>query len=130
MNLEAQKIITFLSLGLSVALAGAGGWLYKELYSVKHALSMSPASTSEGSVGRSVAAEKEKLSEVVKEQTAMKRQLWTTLQAKYKNAVCQVFSQITEFNWTEPYKTPNQTEAAGSAFFINDGEMITNAHVV
>ena len=27
------------------------------------------------------------------------------LQTKVKNAVVQVFSQVTEFNWVEPYKT-------------------------
>jgi len=60
-----------------------------------------------------------------------KRQLWSHLQRKLKDTVVQVFSQITEFNWLEPYKTPNQFEASGTAFFINDrGELITNAHVI
>jgi serine protease Do len=60
-----------------------------------------------------------------------KRQLWSNLQRKLKDTVVQVFSQITEFNWLEPYKTPNQFEATGTAFFINDqGELITNAHVI
>lgn len=129
MNSESQKIVTFLSLASSLAVAGAGFWLYRELKSVRNALSVT---VQEAPAPGSIApvAVKEKLSDVVKEQNAMKRQLWTTLQAKYKNAVCQVFTQITEFNWVEPYKTPNQTEAAGSAFFINDGELITNAHVI
>ena len=133
MYMESQKIIISLSLVFSLALAGMSYWLYSEIYSVKQALSVTGGSVAESLVPRATGttgAVKEKLTEVVKEQNAMKRQLWTTLQAKYKNAVCQVFSQINEFNWTEPYKTPNQTEAAGSAFFINDGEMITNAHVI
>ncbi len=60
-----------------------------------------------------------------------KRQLWSSLQSKFKDAVPQVFAQMTEFNWVEPYKTPSQQESTGSAFFINkEGELITNAHVV
>ncbi|MBA3954158.1 trypsin-like peptidase domain-containing protein [Candidatus Dependentiae bacterium] len=60
-----------------------------------------------------------------------KRQMWSDLQRKLKDTVVQVFAQIAEFNWLEPYKTPNQYEATGTAFFINDqGELITNAHVV
>ena len=65
------------------------------------------------------------------QEKAAKRQLWSSLQAKFKDAVPQVFAQITEFNWVEPYKTPTQQESMGSAFFINkEGELITNAHVV
>lgn len=60
-----------------------------------------------------------------------KRQLWSALQKKLKDTVVQVFSQIAEFNWVEPYKTPSQSEATGTAFFISpQGEMVTNAHVV
>lgn len=62
---------------------------------------------------------------------AGKEQLWSAMQTKLKNAVVQVFSQVTEFNWIEPYKTPTQSESAGTAFFISsDGDLITNAHVV
>ena len=72
----------------------------------------------------------EEVKELEQERTSRK-QLWSQLQAKYKNAVPQVFSQISEFNWVEPYKTPVQQEATGSAFFINkEGDLITNAHVV
>lgn len=43
----------------------------------------------------------------------------------------QVFAHVTEFNWLEPYKTPNQGSGAGSGFFINnDGDIISNYHVV
>ncbi len=56
---------------------------------------------------------------------------WSALPAKYKNSVVQVFNQAAEFNWLEPYKTPNHGEMYGSAFFINqEGDLITNAHVV
>lgn len=47
------------------------------------------------------------------------------------NAVVQVFAQVAEFDWLEPYRTPNQGIGAGTAFFIDqDGHLITNAHVV
>lgn len=59
------------------------------------------------------------------------KKLWSMLQDELKDTVVQVFSQINEFNWLEPYKTPNQAEALGSAFFISEvGELITNAHVI
>jgi serine protease Do len=59
------------------------------------------------------------------------RHLWSSLQHQLKDTVVQVFSQITEFNWIEPYKTPNQTENLGSAFFISEhGDLISNAHVI
>ncbi len=60
-----------------------------------------------------------------------RRQQWSSLQQKFKDCVVQVFSQVAEFNWIEPYKAPTQYEAAGTAFFINpEGYLITNAHVV
>lgn len=56
---------------------------------------------------------------------------WGALQPQLKDSVIQVFSEIAEFNWLEPYKTPHQYGTSGSGFFINeDGQMITNAHVV
>lgn len=60
-----------------------------------------------------------------------KRQFWSAIQQSLKDTVVQVFSQIAEFNWVEPYKSPSQNEAVGTAFFINDqGNLITNAHVI
>lgn len=56
---------------------------------------------------------------------------WLSVQKKVKDTVVQVFSQASEFNWLEPYKTPDQSEGVGSGFFINDeGDIVTNYHVV
>ncbi len=56
---------------------------------------------------------------------------WIDIQKKVKDAVVQVFNQMTHFNWLEPYKTPGQVEAFGSGFFINEnGDLLTNYHVV
>lgn len=56
---------------------------------------------------------------------------WLDVQKQVKDTVMQVFAHVTEFNWLEPYKTPNQGSGAGSGFFINnDGDIISNYHVV
>jgi serine protease Do len=56
---------------------------------------------------------------------------WATTQAKVKDTVVQVFSQLAEIDLLEPYKSPSQGQGFGSGFFINDqGELVTNAHVV
>lgn len=56
---------------------------------------------------------------------------WGALQPQIKDAVVQVFVQVAEFNWLQPYQTPAQKMAVGTGFFIdNQGHMITNAHVV
>jgi S1-C subfamily serine protease len=56
---------------------------------------------------------------------------WNDLQPKLQDTVVQIFPNIVQFNWLEPYKSPNQMLATGSGFFIDDqGHIITNAHVV
>lgn len=58
---------------------------------------------------------------------------WVDVQEKLKNGVVQIFSNINEFDWIEPYKTPEQYVARGSGFFINlNGNLyiLTNYHVV
>ena len=60
-----------------------------------------------------------------------KIQQWRPVQEKIRDTVLQIFSTIAEFDWLQPYKTPNQGIARGSGFFISDnGDIITNAHVV
>jgi serine protease Do len=58
-------------------------------------------------------------------------QSWGDLQRQLQNTVVQLFVVISEINILEPYAVPNQSQATGSGFFISeDGEIITNAHVV
>jgi len=60
-----------------------------------------------------------------------KIQQWRPVQEKVRDTVLQIFSSIAEFDWLQPYKTPNQGIARGSGFFISEnGDIITNAHVV
>ncbi len=56
---------------------------------------------------------------------------WQTIENASRNTVVQVYVQTAQFNWLEPYKSPDQIETIGSAFFINaEGDMLTNWHVV
>jgi serine protease Do len=56
---------------------------------------------------------------------------WLDVQRQVKDTVVQVFSHVTEFNWIEPYKSPELSEGTGSGFFINDnGDIVTNYHVI
>lgn len=56
---------------------------------------------------------------------------WKDLEANIQDCVVQVVSQIASFNWVEPYKSPEQIQASGTAFFISsDGYLLTNFHVI
>lgn len=69
--------------------------------------------------------------EVIIEHISGSSEAWADLQAKLKDTIVQVFSQIAAVDLLQPYKTPSQGQATGSGFFINkNGEIITNAHVV
>jgi serine protease Do len=58
-------------------------------------------------------------------------QAWRTIQEKIKDTVVQVYAQRADFDFMQPYRTPEQYSATGSGFFINaNGDLITNAHVV
>ncbi len=59
------------------------------------------------------------------------QQPWAAVQEKARDTVVQVISQTAEVNILQPFRTPQQRMSAGSAFFINEeGELITNAHVI
>lgn len=58
-------------------------------------------------------------------------QPWRPVQDKIKDTVVQVFSQVAEYDWIQPFRTPTQYGSRGSGFFITDeGHLVTNAHVV
>jgi len=56
---------------------------------------------------------------------------WRQIQEDIGNTVVQIFAQIAEFNWFQPYATPEQYGTRGSGFLINEqGAIITNYHVI
>jgi serine protease Do len=68
---------------------------------------------------------------LVLQKNSIKDGSWLDVQQKAKDTVVQIFVQVSRFNWFEPYKTPQQSEATGSGFFINEkGHILTNYHVV
>lgn len=65
------------------------------------------------------------------EKLVAKSDVWRPVQEQVKDTVVQVFAQIAEIDMLQPYKTPTQYSATGTAFFINEnGDLITNAHNV
>jgi len=65
------------------------------------------------------------------EKIVSKSEVWRPVQQQVKDTVVQVFAQISEIDMLQPFKTPAQYSATGSAFFINEhGDLLTNAHVV
>ncbi|MBY0353009.1 trypsin-like peptidase domain-containing protein [Candidatus Babeliales bacterium] len=56
---------------------------------------------------------------------------WRQVQKRAKDTVVQVFVETAAFNWKEPFKSPKQGRAWGTAFLIDDkGHMISNYHVI
>jgi len=60
-----------------------------------------------------------------------KSQIWRPVQESVKDSVVQIFVQAVAIDMLQPYKTPSQFSCRGTGFLINeDGEIVTNAHVV
>lgn len=67
----------------------------------------------------------------VVERLVAKTDVWRPIQEGVKDTVVQVFAQVVEFDFMQPYRTSSPYPVTGSAFFINDqGDLITNAHVI
>ena len=67
----------------------------------------------------------------VVEKIVGKSNAWRPVQEAVKDTVVQVFSNVAEFDFKQPYKTPRQYTSTGSGFFVNeDGDLITNFHVI
>ncbi|MFZ5954575.1 MAG: S1C family serine protease [Candidatus Dependentiae bacterium] len=64
------------------------------------------------------------------ERVVGKSELWRPIQDKVRDTVVQVFAQNAEIDILQPYKTPNQFSSSGSAFFIDEQHLVTNAHVI
>jgi len=57
--------------------------------------------------------------------------VWRQVQEKSRDTVVQLFVQTAEFNWDQPFKSPEQDKSYGSGFFIdNKGHIISNFHVI
>ncbi len=122
-----QRIM--MSVLLSVIIGGSGLFVYqlhgrqKQLENVLPALY---AQCADRCADRSGMPQAEVLEKVVHRGSA-----WGGLQSQIKDAIVQVFAQVAEFNWLQPYQTPVQKMGAGTGFFIDEfGHLITNAHVV
>jgi len=65
------------------------------------------------------------------ERLISKTDVWRPIQERVKDTVVQVFAQVVEFDFMQPYRTSSPYPVTGSAFFINEqGDLITNAHVI
>lgn len=73
----------------------------------------------------------EALNDIINDSPAPTKSHWRPVQERVRDTVVQIFSQVAEFDWLQPYRTPSQYTARGTGFFISDeGDIITNAHVV
>ncbi len=56
---------------------------------------------------------------------------WVDVVKNAKDTVVQIFSEISRFNWFEPFKSPQRSQYYASGFFIDEyGYIVTNFHVV
>lgn len=119
---KVQSIVMGILACFLLLLCIAMGWLFYAYYEVKQSVQTVyvPGHPQTVTSGKQII-----------EKIVSKSEVWRPIQQQVKDTVVQVFSQIAEFDFLQPYKTPAQYSASGSAFFINEqGDLITNAHVV
>ena len=58
------------------------------------------------------------------EKVISKNSPWRKIQESIHDTVMQIFVVAAEFDWIEPYRTPNQHTARGSGFFINENVIL------
>jgi len=123
MNAKKTTIISSFAIVLIICLGIA---LYKTVqYQIMLRSMISRANV--GQVNSSVNVD----SPVVVEKLIGKSNVWRPVQDAAKDTVVQIFSNVSEFDFKQPYKTPRQYTNYGSGFFINDeGDLITNFHVI
>jgi len=57
--------------------------------------------------------------------------VWRNVQERARDTVVQLFVQTAEFNWEQPFKSPDQDKTYGTGFFIDgDGHIVSNFHVI
>jgi len=119
------KIIYFLMYCLAIGLLVAMGSLYRNQYSLQQQIKDQASQESlllSGGDGQQPQ---------IVERIVTQSDIWRPVQEKTKDAVVQVYAQVVEFDFMQPYRPSMPRSASGSAFFINDqGYLITNAHVV
>ena len=119
-----QERSRFLSLIIQISIGVGLGWY---ICSKKQ----TTQKTSETSLNTVIPNNCKAETKVISEQIVTRLNAWSSIESKTRNTVVQIFSDVAEFNWMQPYSTPNQQMASGSGFFIdNTGLLVTNAHVV
>ena len=122
---QAEKLTQLTVVALFVVVIVGGFFVYQLNAKQRYLETLIPAVCTENVCDTKYKVEKQV------ETIVHKTSPWGALQPQIKDCVVQIFSQVTEFNWLQPYQTPMQKMGSGTGFFIDDaGYLITNAHVV
>lgn len=90
-----------------------------------------PVVSDEHTAAEYIAEPTRAINPAVVERVISSSQLWRPVQDRVRDTVVQIFSQVAAMDLLQPFRTPQQGVGCGSGFFISeDGDLITNAHVV